>query len=105
MLILHDAVSIFISPTPNFFARFCFRAVLTKLQISPLLPGLRMSTLAKNVSEVVLYENQVSDFVALLWMQTPIGHWITPPLRCAHWPQAGHPRGGTGGDVPHLCSC
>ena len=35
-----------------------------------------MSTLAKNVSQVVLYENQVSDFVALLWMQTPLGHWI-----------------------------
>ena len=34
-----------------------------------------MSTLAKNVSQVVLYENQVSDFVALLWMQTPLGHW------------------------------
>ena len=32
-----------------------------------------MSTLAKNVSQVVLYENQVSDFVALLWMQTPLG--------------------------------
>ena len=48
---------------------------MTKLQISPLLPGLRMSTLAKNVSQVVLYENQVSDFVALLWMQTPLGHW------------------------------
>ena len=46
---------------------------MTKLQISPLLPGLRMSTLAKNVSQVVLYENQVSDFVALLWMQTPLG--------------------------------
>ena len=36
-----------------------------------------MSTLAKNVSQVVLYENQVSDFVALLWMQTPLGHWIS----------------------------
>ena len=36
-----------------------------------------MSTLAKNVFQVVLYENQVSDFVALLWMQTPLGHWIT----------------------------
>ena len=35
-----------------------------------------MSTLAKNVSQVVLYENQVSDFVAFLWMQTPLGHWI-----------------------------
>ena len=46
---------------------------MTKLQISPLLLGLRMSTLAKNVSQVVLYENQVSDFVALLWMQTPLG--------------------------------
>ena len=34
-----------------------------------------MSTLAKNVSQVVLYENQVSNFVALLWMQTPLGHW------------------------------
>ena len=38
-----------------------------------------MSTLAKNVSQVVLYENQMSDFVALLWMQTPLGHWTTPP--------------------------
>ena len=46
---------------------------MTKLQISPLLPGLRMSTLARNVSQVVLYENQVSDFVALLWMQTLLG--------------------------------
>ena len=73
MLILHDAISIFISPYPKLFARFCVGAVLTKLQISPLLPGLRMSTLAKNVSQVVLYENQVSDFVALLWMQTPLG--------------------------------
>ena len=45
------------------------------MQISPLLPGLRLSTLAKNVSQVVLYENQVSDLVALLWMQTPLGHW------------------------------
>ena len=35
-----------------------------------------MSTLAKNVSQMVLYENQLSDFVALLWMQTPLGHWI-----------------------------
>ena len=34
-----------------------------------------MSTLARNVSQVVLYENQASDFVALLWMQTPLGHW------------------------------
>ena len=73
MLILHDAISIFISPTPNFLSRFCVGAVLTKLQISPLLPGLRMSTLVKNVSQVVLYENQLSDFVALLWMQTPLG--------------------------------
>ena len=69
----HDAVSIFISPTPNFLRDF---AVLTKLQISPLLLGLRMSTLAKKVSQVVLFEIQVSDFVALLWMQTPLGHWI-----------------------------
>ena len=73
MLILHDAISIFISHTPNFLSDFVVGAVLTKLQISPLLPGLRMSTLAKNVSQVVLYENQVSDFVALLWMQTPLG--------------------------------
>ena len=50
---------------------------MTKLQISPLLPGLRMSTLAKNASQVVVYENQVSDFVALLWMQTPLAHWTT----------------------------
>ena len=40
-----------------------------------------MSTLAKNVSQVVLYENQVSDFVALLWMQTPLGsRTINPGL-------------------------
>ena len=60
-------------PLPLTFKRFCVGAIFTKLQISPLLPGLRMSTLAKNVSQVVLYENQVSDFVALLWMQTPLG--------------------------------
>ena len=42
-----------------------------------------MSTLAKNVSQVVLYENQVSDFVALLWMQTPLG----PRTRVGYVPQ------------------
>ena len=68
-------------PNPYLFKRFCVGAVLTKLQISPLLPGLRMSTLAKNVSQVVLYENQVRDFVALLWMQTLLGHWTMKDCR------------------------
>ena len=61
--------------------RVCIGAVLTKLQISSLLPGLRMSTLANNVSQVVLYENQVSDFVALLWMQTPLGSRTNRPIQ------------------------
>ena len=43
-----------------------------------------MSTLAKNVSQVVLYENQVSDFVALLWMQAPLGSRATLEIATCH---------------------
>ena len=55
---------------------------MTKLQISPLLPGLRMSTLAKNVSQVVLYENQVSDFVALLRIRIRIRMYLLARRNC-----------------------